>query len=171
MRRLLLLAALAAASCSPPPEPAVAPVTTSLVSTPAPPLEPAPKAANPLDDVLAGIKVISPTERIATRHAVDTFLAHKERLLGTLNGEVVMTDGKPSGLRLYGIAPNTLASAVGFENGDRFVALNGKPVLDDGLPELLALIDRSFRSNEIEFDIVRKGQPMKLLVHVDSVAK
>lgn len=168
MRPLLLLVGLAAASCSPPPEPAVAPVTTS--STPAPPLEPSPKAANPLDEVLAGIRVVSPTERIATRRAVDTFLAHKERLLGSLNGEVVMTDGKPSGLRLYGITPNSLASAVGFENGDRFVALNGKPILDDGLPELLALIDRSFKSNEIEFDIVRKGQPMKLQVHVDTKA-
>lgn len=146
----------------------MAPVTTS--AAPAPPLPPSERHVSPLEQVLEGIRVVSPTERIATKHAVEVFLAHKTLLLGTVNAEPITKDGKTVAVRLFGISPNTVPSAVGFENGDQLVSLNGKPLFDDDMARMLGRLDEAFRSNEIEFDIIRKGVPTKLLVHVDTAA-
>lgn len=165
MRRFSLLLWIVA--CSPPAEPAVAPVTTSTVA--APPLAPEERHTAPREEVLAGIRVVSPTSRIATRHAVDTFLSHKELLLADVKGEPVEKDGKITGVRLLGIAPGTVVAAIGLENGDQLVAINGKPIVDDHGPwwEVFVRVGDALATNELEFEIVRRGQRVKLQLHVD----
>lgn len=156
-------------ACSPPTEPAIAPVTTS--TAPAPPVAPAERIVSPREEVLAGIRVVSPTSRIATRHAVEVFARHKELLLSDVTGEAVTKDGKITGLRLFGIAPGTVAAAIGLENGDQVLAVNGKPLFDDQDWRLVFVrLGEALESNELELDVIRKGQPTKLQVHIDTTA-
>ncbi len=170
LRSSPLVAAVVASgllACAPPPEPVVPPVTAS--TTLGPPLE-AVGRSSPIDDVLAGVRVVSPTERIVTRHAVDVFLAHMESLLGDVRAEPVTANGKTMGVRLFGVSPRNVAGAVGLENGDQLVGIDGKSLFDqgEGLGELLDRLKRAFGSNEIELDVVHPGPPTKLPIHVNA---
>ncbi len=69
-------------------------------------------------------------------------------------------DGTPEGLAIYGIRRWSLASSLGFQNGDMIRSLDGRPVrtLDEALETF------AWRSGAARFevDVMRRGVPLTL---------
>ncbi len=71
-------------------------------------------------------------------------------------------DGRPGGFKLYGVRPLGVVAALGFENGDTVVSINGKSVTSGGEPtvtpyERLAPLQRTWT-----VAILRRGQRLNL---------
>ncbi|MEZ4468684.1 MAG: hypothetical protein R3F43_30660 [bacterium] len=71
-----------------------------------------------------------------------------------------MEAGKAAGVKLYGIRRRSLAGALGFQNGDAVVRVNGKVI--DGPDRLLTLYQELQGEATLTVDLERRGQPMTL---------
>ncbi|MEZ4471559.1 MAG: PDZ domain-containing protein [bacterium] len=71
-----------------------------------------------------------------------------------------MEAGKAAGVKLYGIRRRSLAGALGFQNGDAVVRVNGKAI--DGPDRLLKLYQELKGVATLTVDLERRGQPMTL---------
>ena len=85
----------------------------------------------------------------------------KDATLGLVDFPTVR-DGGLSGIKLFGVRPGDVLSALGFENGDTVVALDKHP---DGDPKL-AVSPEVRRSKRVTFQIERQGKPRELVVQI-----
>jgi hypothetical protein len=75
-----------------------------------------------------------------------------------------MVDGKPNGVKLYAIRPDSPLTWIGFENGDTVRTVNGVSLA--GPEPITASLARLGIADHYEIDLVRRGQPVRLVVLV-----
>ena len=76
----------------------------------------------------------------------------------------VLRSGSASGVKLYAIRPLSPFAALGLENGDTLLAVNDVPITLAGAS--LELYRQWTQADHIDLDIVRRGQPVRILVLV-----
>jgi general secretion pathway protein C len=138
------------------PEPLPAPA-----STPAPPPT---DTASITAAIVADIRVISPTERTITTRARELSLEHFARVTAKVRAIPVLQSGASVGVRLFGVRPDEVVGALGFENGDQLLRLNGTSVASPDMA--LEAYARSRDKDLLTFEIVRRGAPAQLLLRV-----
>jgi general secretion pathway protein C len=115
--------------------------------------------------VLRSIREISPTEHAITQRGLELFLDNQPALLRTSRIVPEIVAGKPTGIRVFGVRPDDVLGRIGLENGDRIERVMGKPV---ATPEQALEAYSAMRGAKlIELDVVRRGQPKKMLVRVE----
>ena len=72
--------------------------------------------------------------------------------------------GRPAGMRLYGIRRTSVAGALGFQNGDTILDVNGRSVAtpDAALEAYSELRD----ADRLEVHLLRRGEPRTLVVTI-----
>jgi S1-C subfamily serine protease len=73
-------------------------------------------------------------------------------------------DGRPAGIKLYGIRPGSHIASLGFQNGDTIARVQGREIgSPDKALEVYALLrDASL----IAVELTRRGDPVIILIHV-----
>jgi membrane-associated protease RseP (regulator of RpoE activity) len=74
---------------------------------------------------LTKIKKINDTTYEISRDLVDSVLANPMGIAKGARVVPAVKDGKPAGFKLYAIRPSSIFAALGFENGDTIVKING----------------------------------------------
>jgi general secretion pathway protein C len=133
---------------APPPPPADAPAT----------LEPEKVTA----EIRASMKAVSPTEHTMTRRAFA--LLAEQHLVRAVRLAPEQTNGKVTGLRLYGIRRDSIPADLGLENGDRIVSINGTPI--ESPEQLLESYGQLRKATSIEVVLQRAGQPVRLILRL-----
>ena len=113
-----------------------------------------------LEAARKGITRVGPNEYRLTHPARDLLSANQAALFTTLRMVPEREDGGMVGMRLFGIRSDSPLGALGLENGDRVVRVNG---LDVTSAEHMNEIPSRLRSaDKITVDIVRRGveQPL-----------
>jgi type II secretory pathway component PulC len=129
---------------------------------------PAPRGERPASgrlpaEIAAGIRVVSETERIVERAALEAILerpadfVRSVRLVPDLEGDAV-------GLRVLGVRGGTLLDALGLENGDRIRSINGHAA--DDPQKLLEAYVLLRRADRIQVFLDRRGRPLTLEVNI-----
>ena len=102
------------------------------------------------------------TTRVVDVRRADLEQAMREPRLGRV--VPTLTDGKPSGVKLYAIRPGSPLAAIGLENGDTLRAINDIPLTS---PESALEIYRPQKEpDHFDLDILRKGERVRILVLV-----
>lgn len=111
--------------------------------------------------ITKGVKRVDATSFVVTRDAVDAILENQDVVSGSARIVPVMGDGgKASGMRLYGVRPDSLHALLGFENGDQIQKVNG---FDMGDPSKALEMYTSMRgATKITVEGVRAGAPLVL---------
>jgi hypothetical protein len=126
---------------------------------------PAPDAAAVVQEVLRGIREISPTDHAITARALDLLLENEAVLMRQARIVPEQVDGSVAGIRLFGIRPDSVLGRLGFENGDRLERLMGKSVASpDQALEAYAL---ARGAKVIDIEVSRRGTPKKRVVRVE----
>lgn len=136
-----------------------------VVSAAAPAVSPpaVPMAAPPLPPP-APIVVVVPSAASETR-VVDVRRADLEQPSAIARSARIvpaLRDGKPSGVKIYAVRPDSLLAAIGFENGDTLRAVNDVPIstADSALE-----VYRTHREpDHVDLDIERRGQRVRIVV-------
>ena len=145
--KVSVLALLAYLAIAPSPPPAAVPVVS-------PPPPPAP--------MVVVVPAAASTTRVVDVRRADLEQAMREPRLGRV--VPALTDGKPSGVKLYAIRPGSPLAAIGLENGDTVRAINDIPLTS---PESALEIYRPLKEpDHFDLDIVRKGERVRILVLV-----
>jgi general secretion pathway protein C len=118
-----------------------------------------------LDPTLAkGIVLVGPREYAIDRGVIDRIF---EQYAELLKGTVVTPDkenGRTVGVRLMGIRAGTVLAALGIENGDRVVTVNGFDVTDPekaltafgivrSAPRVVVELSRAGQSTRVQYDV------------------
>ncbi len=77
----------------------------------------------------------------------------------------LLTNGVPSGFKLYAIRPGSLASMIGLENGDTVIALNDMPVVRAS-SHITSSLEKLTKPGLLDIELKRRGQPLRILVVV-----
>jgi general secretion pathway protein C len=80
------------------------------------------------EELEAGIDMISPTLVNIKREFLSKVLDNSGKLIGIAAVAPKMENGKPVGMAIRGIRPNTLLHKLGIQNGDVLESINGKPL-------------------------------------------
>jgi hypothetical protein len=75
-----------------------------------------------------------------------------------------MQDGKPLGFKLYGIRPNALAKALGFQNGDLVTTVDGKPL--DSLDVAMQAYEDAREREKVVIGFERRNAPITLTIEL-----
>ena len=143
------------------------------------PLAPARQVVTP-PPALAADSAVSDAELDAGIHASDaTHHAVTRALYGRLlrspmwvakSARIVpaLTDGRPSGFKLYAVRPGSALQRVGLENGDLIASINGANATsgDEGLRVYAELRTAA----EIRIQVVRHGAPITLTIAILGVS-
>ncbi len=104
------------------------------------------------------------TEIQIDRSAVDSIFERLFELTRTVRIVPDVRDGKPFGVRLFGIGSESLLAALGVENGDRIERINGVPVTN--IEAAMSLYANLRYSSHFEVSIDRRGQPHTIEISV-----
>ncbi len=108
-------------------------------------------AARP--SMLDGTSVVNIRRDELDRMIASTPVAAQARLVPSI------TAGRPAGLRIYAILPGSALETLGFENGDRLLAVNDQPV-DAGFDLAGSLAHDPF----LDVALQRRGQRHRVVV-------
>lgn len=141
---------------SSPAQPPVAPPPTP-VTTPAPTDEIAAQIAE-------GTRKIDDTHYEISRALVDSLLANPMAFVKKLRIVPAVKDGKPEGIKLFGVTATSLPAKLGLATGDLLQSINGFPLTspENGLEAYGKLRDAS----SLELEIQRRGKPLTLSVSI-----
>jgi len=115
-------------------------------------------------ELVEGIRVVSDTEVLVTRATVDRLLADNSMLLGQARVVPHVQDGRPDGLKVYGIRRTSVASALGLQNGDMVSTIGGRDVSS---PEhALEAYARLRGADRVVIELQRRGQPVRVTYRV-----
>ena len=140
--------------------PAVAAPTAAPVASAAP--APVPTGGAPsLDPAIAkGIVRVSANEFNVDRGVVDKILENQAELMKQARIVPEQENGKVTGIRLYGVRPDTLLGVLGMENGDRLQTING---FDMTSPEkALEAYARLRTADHLTIQVNRRGSNMNI---------
>jgi general secretion pathway protein C len=106
-------------------------------------------------DIAKGIQKIGPTEFNIERSVVDKILENQAELMKTARIVPEKEGDKMTGIRLFGVKPDTLLGVLGMENGDRLQTING---FDMTSPEkALEAYARLRTADHLTVQVNRKG--------------
>lgn len=134
----------------------VAPPTTPVVTT------------GPTDEISAqiaeGTRKIDDTHYEISRALVDSLLANPVAFVKKLRIVPALKDGKPDGIKLFGVTATSLPAKLGLATGDLLQSINGFPLTspENGLDAYGKLRDAS----SLELEIQRRGKPLTLSVSI-----
>jgi general secretion pathway protein C len=74
-------------------------------------------------------------------------------------------NGKPDGLRLTGIRPNSIFYNMGLKSGDILTGANGKPI--ESVEDVFKLYQNLQSSSKVELQIKRRGQLKTIDYHIE----
>lgn len=138
------------------PQPAAAPSAPNLPKPQVVAASP-PPAAPPCQDVRA------PAPAVSLRRA-EAPPPQRASLLGQVRVVPEQRDGKVVGLRLFGLRPNSLLSALGLKNGDRLESVNGFDLTN---PEkALEAYARLRTASRLRLHLNRAGQPLDIDLNI-----
>lgn len=116
------------------------------------------------DQLIAAIKKIDDTHVEVSRSAVDKVLANPMAIAKGARVVPAIKNGQPDGFKLYAIRPSSAYAALGFMNGDTIQAINGAALSD--AKAALDIYTKLRSAKELQFDIMRRGQPMMLTITI-----
>jgi hypothetical protein len=142
--------------------------------TPAPNVAGTPQIDSPPDprpplpaDVIRGIRKISDTS-FEVDAAVVTAMQSDVALLRGARVVPSMKDGKPNGLKVYAIRPNSLFALLGFNNGDTIESINGKPLTDaNSALAVYTGVSAIKAGDSISVTITRRGKQVILSYRIE----
>ena len=126
------------------------PIVSATAGLPLPELEPEPQpvSPSPLDDMTA-----------------ESAPADLSDLMKQVRIRPFFTDGKPSGLLLYGIRKDSIFQAAGFKNGDIIQTVNGNQISSPGdVQALYQSLEAGAGSQTIQITILRQGEPLEIML-------
>lgn len=117
-------------------------------------------------DVLAGlmargIKAIDDTHYEIDTAVVDSGLLDPMTASRSVRVVPSLSNGKPDGMKLYGIGPSSLYAKLGFANGDRVVAINQQR--PSSASDWLDLRTQLRDAKRFEVELMRSGKPLTLV--------
>lgn len=100
-------------------------------------------------------------ERSSLQHMTDHDLLAQARMVPTLH------QGRVQGLRFYAVRPGSLLAALGVQNGDIMLSVNGRSMSrpECAPPELIAAVFGN-PPDFIDIQLLRAGQPVRVVVLV-----
>jgi general secretion pathway protein C len=106
-------------------------------------------------EIAKGIQKVGPTEFNIDRTVVDKILENQAELMKTARIVPEKEGDKMTGIRLFGVKPDTLLGVLGMENGDRLQTING---FDMTSPEkALEAYARLRTADHLTVQVNRKG--------------
>jgi len=110
-----------------------------------------------------GIRVTGEFERTVSREAWNL----EWRTCATMGARVVpsMKEGRPVGLKLFAIRPDSLFAAAGFFNGDLLTEVNGLPLTDPD--EVLKAVEGLRTVEQLDFHVTRRDQDVHLRLIIE----
>jgi hypothetical protein len=111
-----------------------------------------------------GILRIGPSEYVVDRPLVDRVLEGQAEMMTTTRIVPETKAGKVVGVKVFGVAPDTLLSMLGFENGDTLETVNG---FDLSSPDAaLEAYARLRMADELTVRLKRRGAPLVIRYHI-----
>jgi S1-C subfamily serine protease len=136
-------------------------VLMSLVlAAPHPPSVSAPNEAA----IAGGIRRFDEGHVEIQRALYDRWMSDSNALLATARFVPSIREGRPNGFKLYAIRPAEAIGALGFQNGDTLLAVNGKPVTTPDLA--LDVWTELRRARRFIVEGERRGQPFSIEIVV-----
>ncbi|MEB2311033.1 MAG: general secretion pathway protein GspC [Sorangiineae bacterium] len=115
-------------------------------------------------DIASKIQKVSDTEFNVDRSVVDKILENQAELMRSARIVPEQQNGKVVGIRLFGVAPDSLLGTLGLQNGDRLEAING---FNMSSPEkALEAYARLRTAPNLNVKINRRGQSMGIDFHI-----
>jgi hypothetical protein len=110
-----------------------------------------------------GIRVTSEFERVVSREAWNL----EWTTCAAMGARVVpsMKQGRPVGLKLFAIRPDSLFAAAGFFNGDLLTDVNGLPLTDPDA--VLKAVETLRKVEKLDFHLTRRDQDVHLRLVVE----
>lgn len=131
---------------------------------PAPPAPP-PRAFPPADLARFGVVKLSRSAYVVDRAIVDDLLEEQNDLGSPVRVVPVLVDGKPAGIGLHGIDPDSLAGVLGLQNGDCLLSMNGVPMTS---PEQVLRAYAVVRSSHVlDVRLRRHGKPLEMRYYIE----
>ena len=107
------------------------------------------------------VRQTGPDSFIVERDALTGAVDNTSGLLTQLRAVPEVTDGRPTGFRLFQINPQSVFARLGIRNGDVVQRVNGTTLADPA--SLLGFLQRLHDEPRVALDIVRAGQPRTLV--------
>lgn len=111
-------------------------------------------------DAAEAVNVISPTEREINKKAFLARVGGMEAIIKTVEVAPYLEDGKEKGVRITGLEGLSMASFVGFENGDIIQNINGSTVTNRR--KAFQILRKVRSQSSIDIQLLRGEQEKKL---------
>ena len=109
----------------------------------------------------------SQTQNITLKRAdVDSAVKNVNNLLGQVRIRPHFEGGKPSGLSLTGIKPNSIFSNMGLRSGDVLTGVNGKEI--ESVDDVLKLYENLRSSSNVKLDLKRRGKTQTIDYNIEN---
>jgi general secretion pathway protein C len=144
----------------PPPKSAGSSVSAAPVSTES---RPSRKSKVP-PEIASKIHKISDTHFEVERSVIDQILENQAELMRSVRVVPEKDGDKTSGIRLFGIRPDSLLGTLGMENGDRLSSINGFDMND--MQKAVEAYTRLRMADHLTVSINRRGKPMNIDVNI-----
>jgi general secretion pathway protein C len=115
-------------------------------------------------EIASKIHKISDTHFEVERSVIDQVLESQAELMRSVRVVPEKDGDKTSGLRLFGIRPDSLLGSLGMENGDRLQSINGFDINDP--QKALEAYTRLRMSDHLTVSINRRGKPVNIDVNI-----
>lgn len=140
-------------------------VPAALPALASPPQPRAVRALAPLDWGRFGVMRLSSSAFVVDRALVDELLEDSKDLRSIVRVVPATANGRSVGMRLFGVGPDTLAGALGFENGDCLVSINGLPMAaPDQVLQAYAVLRTA---SVLDVRLRRRGKEMETRYYVE----
>ncbi|MBK9035912.1 MAG: hypothetical protein IPL61_32460 [Myxococcales bacterium] len=145
---------------APPPPRAPDDAAGPLCTLPAAPERPDAATTAPAVAAWPGITRLDATHYAVTRGALERALAAPQPLLRGARMIPAVSDGRPIGIKLFAVRPQSIVAALGLANGDTLRAINGVALIS--ADNALVAYGRVRAVERIALELTRRGRPMTL---------
>lgn len=114
--------------------------------------------------IAEGTRKVSDDHYEADRALVEQVMANPMGFLKKVRAVPAIVDGKPVGIKVYAITPNSLPAKLGLANGDTLQVINGFSLTSAsaGLDAYAQLRE----ATSLELSLTRRGKPLSLKVSI-----
>lgn len=113
---------------------------------------------------LAAIKQLDATHYEIPKATIDLLLANPMAVSKGARIIPAITNGKPVGIKVYGIVQSSLWAKIGLANGDTVAAVNGLPLTDS--EAALDIYAKLRDTKQLSLSLVRRGSPLVLTLTI-----
>ncbi len=115
----------------------------------------------PLDDTRP-----EPEKITVNQSLIDASLENIDDLKRQVRVRPLVANGRPDGLLIYGIKPDSLFSSLGLKNGDVIRQVNGSPVLS--MEDAVKFYQSLEETGQIQVSLLRRGNKQDILYTINS---